>query len=171
MPGGVLVIGVGGVGRGIVNHLKWRLEELYGSVEKAGTTLYVIDGPSSDEKNEVPGGFQISVGPGSHEKYEFRSDPTSTLASLAGGVPVPRISNWLSQADAMNTPRDGINPNDGFGGVRVPGRITFFTEVERIVGEISRLLSETKTFFDRAKERDEYSEVERSREPGARHQS
>ncbi len=147
MPKGVLVLGIGGVGRGIVNNLKWRLEELYGSPHEAGVVLHVMDGPPSDERSEVPGGYQIDVSPGSQEKYQFTSDPSATLQELARGSQIPFISSWLSSQEALNTPRQGIAPNTGFGGIRVPGRICLFREFDTIRRTLYSLIKKTRDYL------------------------
>lgn len=151
MPGGVLVIGVGGTGRGIVNQLKWRLEEHYGAAENAGVVLHVVDGPSADQMNEGPGGFQIDVARGSKEKYRFSSNPAPTLKTLEGGQRIINISDWLSQAEAEATPKEGIVPAAGFGGIRVPGRVTLFLEVDTIALTIKALLNDAKSHLENAR--------------------
>lgn len=151
MPGGILVIGVGGVGRGIVNHLKWRLEDRYGSPEKAGVCLYVIDGPIQDGLSEVPGGYQINVSPGSPEKYTFNSNPQDSLIAIEKGENVPFVSEWLSKETAKNVPKVGVAPEQGFGGSRIAGRTTFFLDADRINVEVGRLLTATGAFFDTAR--------------------
>jgi hypothetical protein len=141
MPGGVLVIGVGGTGRGVVNHLKKRLINLYGSPASKGITLYVVDGPERDSKSECPGEFQIDVSPASQEKYRFVTNPTGALTDLSTGQLYPYISPWLSQDGAVRTPKVGIEPNNGFGGVRVPGRIALIQEANQLKTTIKRLLT------------------------------
>jgi hypothetical protein len=43
-----LIVGVGGGGRGVLNHVKYELEQEYGTTEKARVRLVCVDGPEQD---------------------------------------------------------------------------------------------------------------------------
>ncbi len=159
MPGGILVIGVGGCGRGIVNQVKWRLNDLYGSAAKAGAVLYVIDGPQADQLNEGPRGYQIDVSPNSPEKFDFSVSPKPTIDSIQAGNRINFISDWLSAQEAKDTPKEGIEPRDGFGGMRVPGRTTAFLEAQALNNAITKLKGAANQCLTLAMDQGAYQEA------------
>lgn len=127
-----LIVGVGGGGRGILNHLKYDLEQEYGSAQAARTRLVCIDGPETDQYI-LPGEFQIDTHPGSPEFICTEVSPAPTLQRIAReevGPPEKQITSWLSPAEAAKIPASALNPLTGLGGERVPGHILFYLQLD-----------------------------------------
>ncbi|MGH8058908.1 MAG: tubulin-like doman-containing protein, partial [Candidatus Entotheonellia bacterium] len=140
MPRGTVVIGVGGSGRGVLNYLKRALEQEYGSPEEAGVVLYCIDGPESDQY-VLPGGYQIDTSPQSREFYHLRDNPANAIEAIAKGQPFAYVDPWLTLEEARRVPTAGIDPSAGFGGQRVPGRVTLFLEISRLQPALQNVIT------------------------------
>jgi len=137
-----IVIGVGGGGRGVLNWLKYRAQiEAPELLQTGRLQLFEFDGPLNDDHYDIPGGTRIDTGPGSPEFYQFRQSPVRTIRDRSQGKSVPHISDWLDAQDARRISPVGIDPQQGFGQSRVPGRVTLFLEVNDIVSRIDNLLA------------------------------
>lgn len=138
----VLVVGVGGVGRGVCNWLKHRLEHEYGSADAAGFSMLVIDGPGEeDNQYKLPDGFQIDVNPHSTEFYQLKQLPGPAIEDIKSGHPHAYIDQWLgrSEAQKINNPK-GIIPQTGYGQVRPAGRVGFFLEASELAPRLRGLV-------------------------------
>jgi hypothetical protein len=137
-----IVIGVGGGGRGVLNWLKYRAQvEAPELLQTGRLQLFEFDGPLNDEHYDIPGGTRIDTGPGSPEFYQFNQSPVPAIRECSQGRRVPYISDWLDAQDAQRISPVGIDPQQGFGQSRVPGRVTLFLEVSSIVSKIDNLLA------------------------------
>ncbi len=135
-----IVVGVGGGGRGTLNWLKYRAQTEAPDLIKTGRLqLFEFDGPLNDEHYDIPGGMRIDTGPGSPEFYQFHQSPVDTILRCSKGQRVPYISDWLNEQDARRIAPVGIDPQQGFGQSRVPGRVTLFLEVDSVVSKIDDL--------------------------------
>lgn len=129
----VLVIGIGGLGRGVCNWLKQRLEHEYGSPAAAGFRLFVVDGPREDNQYVLPGGYQIDTSPKSTEFYALTELPGPAIQAVAKGDPYPFVDTWLTAAEAQHIPNPArIIPSTGYGQVRPAGRVGFFLEANKL---------------------------------------
>ncbi len=142
----MLVIGVGGSGRGVLNYLKKSFEDEYGSPEAAGVFLLGIDGPIADQY--VINDYQIDTQPNSKEFYKYRIDPQAQINNRKTGGAVPFIDTWFSQEAALRTPNVHTNPGEGFGGVRTIGRCCFYLEVQDLKKKIQDRINEAHTFHE-----------------------
>ncbi|KDA53196.1 hypothetical protein EG19_06835 [Thermoanaerobaculum aquaticum] len=133
-----LIVGVGGGGRGVANWVKKRLQTDTFPFSGRVYTL-VLDGPERDQYI-LPGDFQIDTSPGSPEFYQFTQSPVTPIQMRANGQPVPFIDTWLSEHDAQRVPANHIDPRDGYGMVRVAGRVGFFQEVAGVDAKLTNLL-------------------------------
>ncbi|MBI3951221.1 MAG: hypothetical protein HY314_12290 [Acidobacteria bacterium] len=132
------IIGVGGAGRGVCNHLKYELEQAYGSLEAACTQVLVIDGPVQSDQCALPGGFEIDTNPNSPEFVQCRAaaSPEPQIRAVAGGNIQPDtatgyIARWLPKPEAAKIPPP-INPEAGFGGHRPAGHAYVYTDITRL---------------------------------------
>ena len=133
----IAVIAVGGLGRGVCNWLKERLENEYGSVAGAGFTLLVVDGPVDDEQYMLPDGSQIDTSPQSTVFYGLSELPGPAIKAIAAGGTYPYVDRWFVQAEAQQIANpDRIIPSTGYGQVRPAGRVGFFLEASRLVDVI-----------------------------------
>ena len=155
MASAFLVIGIGGLGRGICNHLKYELEQEYGSTDNAKTKLLVIDGPEKDDVYLLPGDFQIDTGKGSREFYRTELSPADIIKSIAnrkvGQIPTDPtecyISQWLSPEAARDIPTSAMSPGDGFGGHRAPGHAFFYCDINNIQKKLQYSYNSAKTLL------------------------
>ncbi len=129
----VLVVGVGGLGRGVCNWLKHRLETEYGSVAASGFELLVIDGPVKDTQYNLPGGYEIDTSSTSPEYYGPRELPGPAIKQIAAGGTYPWVDQWLVRTEAQSIPNpDQIVPENGYGQIRPAGRVGFFLEADKL---------------------------------------
>ena len=135
MPSGVLVIGVGGAGRGVLNFLKKSLEDDKGSLDRAGAVLLGIDGPREDQY--VIHGYQIDTQTTSKEFYQFTKNPGKQIDDRNKAISVPYFDQWLSIEAAKRTPTNYTDPTEGLGGVRTVGRGVAFLEATDLRKAIS----------------------------------
>lgn len=138
----VLVVGVGGVGRGVCNWLKQRLEHEYGSAKAAGFSMLVIDGPGEEEDQyKLPDLFQIDVSPQSTEFYQLTQRPGPAIEDIQAGRPHPYIDRWLGKSEAQKiTNPGGIIPETGYGQVRPAGRVGYFLEASDLAPRLRALV-------------------------------
>lgn len=135
MANAFFVVGVGGAGRGVCNHLKYELERRYGSATNARTRFLVIDGPDQDEAYSLPGGLQIDTAMGSSEFYRTTTNPGVAIRAIASGqagAGEKFILPWLTPAEAARIPTEALNPLAGFGGHRTPGHAFFFLDASNL---------------------------------------
>lgn len=132
------IVGVGGAGRGVCNHLKYELEQHYGSLAAARTQVLVIDGPVRSDQYALPGGFEIDTNPQSPEFIQCHAaaSPDSQIQAIAGGnvqsgTATEHIARWLPGYEAAKIPRP-INPEGGFGGHRPSGHAYVYTDIARL---------------------------------------
>ena len=132
------VVGVGVAGRGVCNHLKYELEQHYGSLADARTQVLVIDGPVRSDQYALPGGFEIDTNPHSPEFIQCHAaaSPDSQIQAIAGGnvqsgTATEHIARWLPGHEAAKIPRP-INPEGGFGGHRPSGHAYVYTDIARL---------------------------------------
>jgi hypothetical protein len=132
------IVGVGGAGRGVCNHLKYELEQYYGSLSAARTQVLVIDGPVSSDQYALPGGFEINTDPNSPEFIQCHAaaSPDAQIQAIAAGNIQPKsaaeyIARWLSPQEAAKIPLP-VNPEGGFGGHRASGHAYVYTDVARL---------------------------------------
>lgn len=138
----VAVIGVGGLGRGVCNWLKQRLEHEYGSPASAGFSLLVIDGPEKESQYVLPGSYQIDTSPHSTEFYHLTKLPGKIIENVAKGEACEFIDSWLTQSEAGRiTDPEGIIPSNGYGQLRPAGRVGIFLEASQIVGILRTLVT------------------------------
>ncbi|MCE5215602.1 tubulin-like doman-containing protein [bacterium] len=138
----ILVVGVGGVGRGVCNWLKHRLEHEYGSAAAAGFSMLVIDGPGEDDNQyKLPDGFQIDVSPQSTEFYQLEQRPGPAIVDIQAGRSHPYIDRWLGRSEAQKISNpNGIIPETGYGQVRPAGRVGFFLESSDLAPRLRALV-------------------------------
>jgi hypothetical protein len=154
MANAFLIVGVGGCGRGVCNHIKYELEQSYGSLEKAKTKVLVIDGPDSPSQYALPGDFDIGPMPGSTEflRTAEAANPANVIRNIASDSIGPNeqyIAEWLSKEDARNIPTTTINPVAGFGGHRSPGHAYFYLDIDRINKMIKDSYQSVRTLLDK----------------------
>jgi len=143
---GTVIIGVGGGGRGAVNWVKYFLEQKYGSYQKRGVKLLVIDGPETEPQYILPGNFQIDARDDSPEFIRLKKSPDVALDAIDAGKGEKEykyINQWLSNADAERLPRD-VSPETGYGGERVLARAGFFIEVSALNNKIRQTLNSAR---------------------------
>ena len=135
-----VIIGVGGGGRGTANWVKKRLQT---DAFPFNGRIYVLvlDGPERDQYI-LPGDFQIDTSQNSPEFYQFTQSPVNSIRRRADGQPVPFIDTWLTEQDAERVPSQQIDPRDGYGMVRIAGRVGFFQEVVGVDSKITQLLQQ-----------------------------
>jgi len=126
MPNVFCLIGVGGTGRGVLNHVKYELEQSFGGTEKARTVLLAIDGPPAPSQYALPGQYEIDCSPGSPEFYQLQNqmNPAGVIRRTARKTLQPGdeyVAAWLSPEEAAKIPTQNIEPEAGFGGQPTPG--------------------------------------------------
>lgn len=147
MAHSTLVIGVGGGGKGICNHIKYECERVYGSLEKANTFILSMDGLGHDGDYILPGEFEINSDAGSDEYYKFSNDsnPTERLTRIAKGDPQAKsdvMAQWLTPDQANKVLKAGhISPSAGFGGHRVPGHAFVYVDYLNIKDILSKKIN------------------------------
>ena len=140
-----IVIGVGGGGRGVVNWLKWYLQQEYGSPEAAGVRLFCIDGPPRDQYR-LAGDFQIDVSSGSPEFYPLTVSPQRAIEAITREEPFAFIDQWLPPSDARRIPTEALDPSTGFGRNRVAARAGLFLEAGTLVAQLPDLTGASYIF-------------------------
>ena len=151
-----LVVRVGGGGRGVLNHLKYELEQEYGSTERARVRLVCVDGLESDQY-VLPGEFQIDTSPGSPEFIQTRVSPAEVIRNIAQGrinQEEKHIARWLSQREADKIPASALNPLTGLGGERVPGHVLFYLQLDDIRGKLLAAYQQTRAALGQADRND-----------------
>ncbi len=129
------VIGIGGAGRGVCNHIKYECERIYKSLGNAHVNLICFDGPVTDPKYQIPNKFEINTSTGSPEFYQFSNshNPTDIIKDIAGNLTEnSTLRSWLFQKDAAITAKTVIVPEMGFGGQRTPGHAYISLQLAQI---------------------------------------
>lgn len=135
-----VVVGVGGGGRGTANWVKKRLR-MDAFPFDGRIYILVLDGPERDQYI-LPGDFQIDTSDNSPEFYQFTQSPVNLIRRRSDGQSVPFIDSWLTEQDAKRVPSQQIDPRDGYGMVRIAGRVGFFQEVAGVDAKITQLLQQ-----------------------------
>lgn len=141
MANAYLLIGIGGTGRGVLNHVKYDLEQSFGNPIKAHTVLLAFDGPPAPSQYALPGQYEIDCSPASPEFYRLKKpkSPADAGRRIAQGAPREEdryIAAWLSQAESKKFNHDIWNPEAGFGGQPVPGHAYFHLDINDIYGRV-----------------------------------
>ncbi|MEA2569212.1 MAG: Tubulin like [Acidobacteriota bacterium] len=140
MPNSILVVGIGGAGRGVCNHLHYELSRMYGKPANARVSLLVIDGPQDDANYQLPGGYAISSAPGATEFFRPTQSPADVLRQVATGDiardPARAVAKWLPRERAAQMTTGDIQPQQGFGGQRVPGHAYVFVDYSQLSQKI-----------------------------------
>jgi len=145
MANSIILIGIGGVGKGVCNHIKYECQRQFGSLRQANTFLLSMDGPADDPLYYLPGGFQIDTNAASKEFYQFsdKYNPESDIESISQGNVDSEMARWLKPKDANNALRGGqIKPSAGFGGQRVPGHAYSHKDISNITTKLSSWIQE-----------------------------
>jgi len=151
-----LIIGVGGFGRGVCNHVKYEMELSKNSLkipEKDIDKLYQVllfDGPKTDDPYKLPGGFQVDTSEASREWYPFTDDksPSNVIKKINEGAYDLRndqeklIYEWMKlNKEAVRSISDLISPSMGFGGHRTPGHAYVYMDIEGIDNRIHTVVN------------------------------
>ncbi|MDR3666061.1 MAG: tubulin-like doman-containing protein [Ignavibacteriaceae bacterium] len=147
MSHSMLVIGVGGGGKGICNHIKYECERVYGSLQKANTFIFSMDGLGHDGDYILPRQYEIDYSADSKECYKFNdsANPTDRLKNLVKGNTDDVFAQWLTQDQASSVLRAGnISPSAGFAGQRVPGHAYVFVDQNNIKKALTNVVNDFK---------------------------
>ncbi|MBC8232903.1 hypothetical protein H8E77_25455 [bacterium] len=154
MANAFLIVGVGGAGRGVCNHIKYELEQEFGSSPAAMTRVLVIDGPPSPSQYALPGDpwFEIDTNPHSPEFCQTRdaANPATVIRNIAGGTIGQNekyVAQWLTSDEAQKIPTTTIQPEVGFGGHRTPGHVYFYLDTNYINTALQRAYNDTRNML------------------------
>lgn len=146
MPLGTLVVGVGGVGKGVINWVKRFVENEGDGSENI--KFVCIDSTAQEDWYAFHSErkFYIDF---SSEFCPLNQDPTPVYASIRKGEEYPFIGEWLSQEDAKQSPDNTIKPEGGLGQNRPAGRAVFFLTADSIYGKIAQAFDEMVGRYER----------------------
>jgi len=145
----VLVVAVGGGGRGAANHLKYKLERKFGSPDAAKTVILVLDGRDDEPQYKLGGLYQTDISSQSRELYQL----TTAVAPAAGHVArrdgqFHLIERWLTPVDAQTIQNINPLPPQGFGMVRTAGRLCLFLEHQQVRQKINQAVGSLHGYKD-----------------------
>ncbi|HIE26674.1 TPA: hypothetical protein EYP66_05265, partial [Candidatus Poribacteria bacterium] len=158
MANAFLIVGVGGAGRGVCNHIKYELEQDFGSAQAAMTRVLAIDGPPSPSQYALPGDpwFEIDTNPNSPEFCQTRdaANPASVIRTIAAikkeedkeklRENEKYVAQWLTPDEAQKIPTTTIQPEVGFGGHRTPGHVYFYLDINYINTALQQAYNDTR---------------------------